>query len=78
LIWGFEEWYNFDLGVWEYQKFESPWSSGKGRWLMIKGLWVRYLYWMDKTNASYHIDIHEQNENKGSQIGHTKQINKIS
>jgi hypothetical protein len=32
--------------------------------------------WMDVTNASYYIDIHEQNENKGSQIGHTKQINK--
>jgi hypothetical protein len=47
LIWGYAEAYNFDLGVQEYQKVENPWSSGKGRWLMIKGLWVRlYPGWM--------------------------------
>jgi hypothetical protein len=30
------------------------------------------IYWMDVSNASYYINIQENNENKGSQMGHTK------
>ncbi len=29
---------------------------------------------MDLSNASFYINIHENNENRGSQIGHTKTI----
>ncbi len=32
------------------------------------------VYWMDVSNASYYINIHKNNENKGSRIGHTKKI----
>jgi hypothetical protein len=31
---------------------------------------------MDVSNASYYIIIHENNENKGSQMGHTKKKKK--
>jgi hypothetical protein len=27
LIWGYAEWYNFDLGVCKYQKIENPWPK---------------------------------------------------
>ncbi len=30
------------------------------------------VYWMDVSDASYYI--HENNENKGSRMGHTKKI----
>jgi hypothetical protein len=30
------------------------------------------VYWMDVSDASY--NIHENNENKGSRMGHTKKI----
>jgi hypothetical protein len=55
----------------------EPWSSGKGRRLMIKRSWVQTgtVYWMDVSNASYYI--HENNENKGSRMGHTKKKIKI-
>jgi hypothetical protein len=36
------------------------------------GLIPGTVYWMDESDASYYI--HEKNENKGSQIGHTKKI----
>jgi hypothetical protein len=32
------------------------------------------VYWMDVSNASYYINAHENNKNKGSQMGHTKKI----
>jgi hypothetical protein len=73
LIWGYAEGYNFDLGVREYQKVENLLSSGNGRWLMIKRLWVRiYTGWM-KLLHSYFIKLHENN---GFQIGHIKNENK--
>ena len=28
--------------------------------------------WMDVSDASYYIKTHKNNENKGSQMGHTK------
>jgi hypothetical protein len=31
-------------------------------------------YWMDVSDASYYINIQENNKNKGSQKGHTKKI----
>jgi hypothetical protein len=30
------------------------------------------VYWMGGSNASYYTNIHAINENKGSQMGHTK------
>ena len=33
------------------------------------------VYWMDVSNTSYYINIQENNENKGGQMGHTKKIN---
>jgi hypothetical protein len=38
----------------------------------IVGLNPSTVYWIDVSDASYHI--HENKENKGSQIGHTKKI----
>jgi hypothetical protein len=32
------------------------------------------VYWMDVSNSSDYIIIHENNKNKGSQVGHTKKI----
>ncbi len=34
------------------------------------------IHWLDVSDASYNIAIHEKNENKGSQIGHTKKKKK--
>jgi hypothetical protein len=52
----------------------EPWSSGKGRRLIIKRSWVQTgtVYWMDVSHASYYI--YENNENKGSGMGHTLKI----
>jgi hypothetical protein len=30
------------------------------------------IYWMDVNDAIYYINIHENNKNKGSQMGNTK------
>jgi hypothetical protein len=30
------------------------------------------VYWMDVSDASYYINIQENNENEGSQMGHTQ------
>jgi hypothetical protein len=38
----------------------------------VVGLKPDTVYWMDVSNASYYIQ--ENNENKGSQTGHTKKI----
>jgi hypothetical protein len=32
------------------------------------------IYWMDVSDASYYINIHKNNKNKGSRMGHTKNI----
>ncbi len=32
------------------------------------------VYWMDVSDASYNINIQENNENKGSPTGHTKKL----
>jgi hypothetical protein len=32
------------------------------------------VYWMDVSDASYYINTQENNENKGSQMWHTKKI----
>jgi hypothetical protein len=32
------------------------------------------VYWMDVSDASYYINIQENNKNKDSQMGHTKKI----
>ena len=32
------------------------------------------VYWMDVSDASYYIKKPENNENKGSRMGHTKKI----
>jgi hypothetical protein len=32
------------------------------------------VYWMDVSNASYYINIQENNKNKGSRTGQTKKI----
>ncbi len=37
----------------------------------VVGLNPGTLYWMDVSVASYYINIHKNNENKGSQMGHT-------
>jgi hypothetical protein len=34
------------------------------------------VYWMDVGDASYYIYIHNNNENKGGQMGNTKKIYK--
>jgi hypothetical protein len=33
------------------------------------------VYWMDVSDATYNINIHKNNENNGSQIGHTLKKN---
>ena len=32
------------------------------------------IYWMNVSDASYYKNIHENNKNKGSRMGHTKKI----
>jgi len=32
------------------------------------------IYWMDVSDACYYINTNKNNENKGSQMGHTKKI----
>jgi hypothetical protein len=34
------------------------------------------IYWMDVSDACYYINTHQNNENKGSQMGHTKKFKK--
>jgi hypothetical protein len=58
-----------------YEHSETDKSHGlvvkaDGSWSRGRGLETGTVNWMDVSDASYYI--HENNENKGSQMGHTQ------